>query len=709
MSIEPDSAPEAENPESAAPAVHPFAAVPDTLHAALARKGFEKLTTVQQALLAADDGVRDLRISSQTGSGKTVAIGFALAPNLHNDQRRGPTTLIVAPTRELAVQVRDELSWLFADLRGCVCEVVIGGANIARERQRLAKRPEVLVGTPGRLLDHIRNGALDLSSVRQLVLDEADQMLDLGFKDELDEILSHLPAERRTHLVSATFAQAVVELADRFQNRPILVAGQKPGAAHADIEHIAVRIPARGHLAALVNLLLVAGDDRTLVFVRTREDTATLADKLAADGFTALPISGDLAQAQRTRTLAAFKRGAVRTLIATDVAARGLDISDVTMVVHIDPPMDAETYVHRSGRTGRAGQKGKSVMLALKSHEGKLRRIYAQARVQPTWAWPPSPDAVMKRQMERAEKHATAAIAAHTLTEEQRSVAQHLLRDRDPVDVVAALLIQAGQGPREPFAFAGMPMSAPTAPTPIAHVAKAPSAPAPVAAAPVAKPYVAKAPVAQQSIDPEPIEQQPVAEAAIGQEPSNQTPMAKAPAAGKPARERKKPSLAEVGLHETEPRVPEAPVAQPPSELMQEPEQRVDRRPLPTRGKALTQPTWKRERGPAEEQGAGEGGAEQGFLRFSINWGLRDGADARRILAHVCRRGGIDSQMIGHIELRGTLSLFDVRTEAAIGFGRRVQARDRRDPHLRITRWHERQKPDRPGRAHDAGDGDFGS
>jgi len=703
MSIEPDSAPEAEIPESAAPAVHPFAAVPDTLHAALARKGFEKLTTVQQALLAADDGVRDLRISSQTGSGKTVAIGFALAPNLHNDQRRGPTTLIVAPTRELAVQVRDELSWLFADLRGCVCEVVIGGANIARERQRLAKRPEVLVGTPGRLLDHIRNGALDLSSVRQLVLDEADQMLDLGFKDELDEILSHLPAERRTHLVSATFAQAVVELADRFQNRPILVAGQKPGAAHADIEHIAVRIPARGHLAALVNLLLVAGDDRTLVFVRTREDTATLADKLAADGFTALPISGDLAQAQRTRTLAAFKRGAVRTLIATDVAARGLDISDVTMVVHIDPPMDAETYVHRSGRTGRAGQKGKSVMLALKSHEGKLRRIYAQARVQPNWAWPPSPDAVMKRQMERAEKHAMAAIAAHTLTEEQRGVAQHLLRDRDAVDVVAALLIQAGQGPRAPFAFAGQPVAAPAAQTPVAHT---PVAHKPAVQTPVA--HKAPAQAAHASVAAAPA----VAAPAVAATPAAAPAAAPAPTpapAPKPARERAKPSLAEVGLHEMEPRVPEEPVAQPPSELMAEPEQHVERRPLPTRGKALTQPTWKRERSPAAEQGAGEGGAEPGFLRFSINWGLRDGADARRILAHVCRRGGIDSQMIGHIELRGTLSLFDVRTDAAIGFGRRVQARDRRDPHLRITRWHERQKPDRTGRAHEAGDVDFGS
>ncbi|MEQ1633752.1 MAG: DEAD/DEAH box helicase [Planctomycetota bacterium] len=658
MYIESDSAPEAENPESATPAVHPFAAVPDTLHAALARRGFEKLTTVQEALLAADDSVRDLRISSQTGSGKTVAIGFALAHDLHDDQRRGPTTLLVAPTRELASQVCEELSWLFEDLRGCTCEVVTGGTSIARERQRLARRPEVLVGTPGRLLDHIRTKALDLSSVRQLVLDEADQMLDLGFKDELDAILEALPEQRRTHLVSATFAPAVVELANRFQNNPILIAGQRPGTAHADIEHIAVRIPARGHYAALVNLLLMAGDDRTLVFVRTREDTATLADKLAVDGFTALPISGDLAQAQRTRTLSAFKRGAVRTLIATDVAARGLDVQDVTMVVHIDPPMDAETYVHRSGRTGRAGQKGRSILLALKSHESKLRRMYSQVRVTPVWSFPPSPDAVFKRQMERAERNATSAIAAHVLSEGQRAVAAHLLRDRDPVDVVAALLMQAGQGPRQPFPFASsgtLSSTPPVAHKPIATVAKATA----TATAPVAK--------------------------------ATSAPLAAALAAA---------------ANERQPAIPQEPVVHQKSELLGEPEPTVQRRPLPTRGQALAKPAWQKkpgepkmrledvgndDGGPADDSiDEPVGGGEPGYTRFSINWGMRDGADARRILAHVCRRGGVDSGAVGAIELRATTALFDVLNEAAIGFGRRVQARDRRDPHLRITRYHAR-------------------
>jgi ATP-dependent RNA helicase DeaD len=346
--------------------------------------------------------------------------------------------------------------------------------------------------------------------------------------------------------------------------------------------------------------------------------------------------------------------------------------------------------VHRSGRTGRAGQKGKSVMLALKSHEAKLRRIYSQARVQPTWAWPPSPDAVFRRQMERAERHAAAAIAAHTLTDSQREVAQHLLRDRDAVDVVAALLIQAGQGPRAPFAFAGQPTVAPIAQPSVARATAAPAAPAPVAAVPAASTDAAPAPMpaATKAVPPAPKAESPAPKA---ESPAPKVVPAPTPVVeAKPARQRAKPSLAEVGLHDESPAVRDQQVASPASELLQEPEQRVERRPLPTRGKALAQPAWKRREEPAAPEA--RGGSEPGFTRFCINWGLRDGAEPRRILAHICRRGNIDSRMVGHIEMRGTMSLFDVADDVAVGFGRRVQARDRRDPHLRITRWYERGK-----------------
>jgi len=623
MYFEPASTPDAPAPPASDAPVDPFAGVPAELQGALRARGFDRLTPVQEALATADDGERDLRISSHTGSGKTVALGFALCRGLVDAARRGPTTLIVVPTRELAAQVCEELSWLFADLAGVACDVVTGGTNLQRERMRLRKRPAVLVGTPGRLLDHLREGALDLASVRQLVLDEADQMLDLGFKDELDGILAALPAQRRTHLVSATFPRAVQELADRFQRDALLIKGHAHGQAHADIEHVALRIHAREHYGALVNLLLLAGDERTLVFVRTREDTTTLADKLAADGFTALPLNGDLAQPQRTRTLAAFRNGTIRALIATDVAARGLDIQDVTMVVHVDLPIDAATYTHRSGRTGRAGQKGRSVMLVLKSHEGRSRRIYAQAKVTPNWVFPPGQNAVAARRLQRAEQHAATAISGHVVGEAERAVAAHLLKGRDPEEVVGALLMQAAAGPRAAFVF--------------------PEAPAPAqarAAAPITAPRA--------------------------------TPAASPDAAPEAA--------------------PEAAALPPPTAAQEEPQ----RKPLGTgkRGRAGAPPAWRR-----------EAVREPGFVKFRINWGKRDGADARRILAHVCRRGDIDSKLVGAIQLHFADSTFDVADSVAAAFARSVVRRDRRDPHLVITRAYDRSRPPARGSAAAADEG----
>ena len=590
----------------------PFAAVPPTLRAALERRGFTQLTEVQTAILAADDGVRDLRISSQTGSGKTVALGIALSRQVVAAQRVGPTTLVVTPTRELAAQVKEELSWLFADLPDVRCGVVTGGTSIVRERQLLQRRPAVLVGTPGRLLDHIGAGALDLGSVTQLVLDEADQMLDLGFKDELDAILEALPKTRRTHLVSATFPSAVKALADRFQSSPLLVAGTAAGAAHGDIEHVALKVGSRDHYAVLVNLLLLAGDERTLVFVRTREDTTALADKLAGDGFLAMPIHGDLAQSQRTRTLQAFRRGAIHTLIATDVAARGLDIQDVTSVVHFDPPIDAETYVHRSGRTGRAGQKGRSYMFVVKTRANFARRLYHQARVEPSWEACPGAAEVAAHRLAQAGERAAAALQnAATPSEAQNEIAARLLADRDPRAVVAMLLGQMAVGAREPFEIAG---------------AREPVAGKPAAAGAAVEPAATAAP---------------------------------SPAPASPA----EPTAAPV--------VVPAPAGA-----------AVRKLPADKRGKPGAPPSWQRPPGEAAAAAPSSGA----FQRFRINWGSRDGADARRVMAHVCRRCELDSQMVGAIHVQPGSTVFEIATAFAAEFERRARRPDRRDPHLVIAR-----------------------
>jgi ATP-dependent RNA helicase DeaD len=563
----PETPAEGASPEREAP----LEAAPEALRAALQKRGFEQLTAVQQAVADADDGARDLRISSQTGSGKTVAIGFALAAKIVDPERAGPTTLIIAPTRELAMQVRDELSWLFAGLPDVRCEVVTGGTNLDRERVQLRRRPAVLVGTPGRLLDHLRRGGLDASSVCQLVLDEADQMLDLGFKDELDGILEHLPEQRRTHLVSATFPRAVLELADRFQDGALRIEGTAAGEQHADIEHVACRIGPREHYQATVNLLLLAGEERTLVFVRTREETARMADKLAADGFGALPLNGDLAQTQRTRTLNAFRNGSIKVLVATDVAARGIDVPSVTMVIHVDLPIDAATYVHRSGRTGRAGQKGRSVLLVPKMRAGRSHRMFDHIGIEPRWTWPPSAQTIVTKQLERAEEAARATLTAGVAaTPEKRASAANLLQERDPVEVVAMLLGKSITAQRAPF----------------------------------------------ELLPPQP------------PAPSSDS-------------------------------------------------QRLGR---DRRGEPGSKPSWQSEaQEPAKRP-------ERGFVRFRINWGARGGANPRRILAHVCRRGGVDNRQVGSISMSTTSSTFEVAQDVADEFARRVQRRDKRDPHLVIHR-----------------------
>ena len=388
-------------PAASAPA-QPFDAAPAGVRAALARRGFDGMTLVQEAVLAAEAGSRDLQISSQTGSGKTIALGFVLARTLEGSREPGPLALVIVPTRELANQVCEELGWLFADLDGVQVGSVVGGNPVWRDRQLLSRRPRVLVGTPGRLLDHVSSRTLDLSNVKELVLDEADQMLDMGFREELEGILDATPKERRTHMVSATFPTGIQRLAERYQRDPLAIQGTQLGHANADIEHRGHLIHQRDRFGVLVNLLLEAGDVRTLIFVERRADTVEVAEKLESEGFAALPLSGELAQSQRERTLAAFRAGRASVLVATDVAARGLDVPDVRLVIHTAPPLDAETYTHRSGRTGRAGQTGSSVLLAAPSRRRRVARLMSEAGID--FKWRPAPTAASVRALV-AERH----------------------------------------------------------------------------------------------------------------------------------------------------------------------------------------------------------------------------------------------------------------------------------------------------------------
>ena len=423
---------------------NPFAQVSPLLRPALERQGFSALTSVQSAILEADATGRDLQICSQTGSGKTVALGLAIAPHLVETRTAsGPEALIIVPTRELAAQVSTELRWLLADVDDTFVTVVTGGHPLYRDHQSLSRRPRVLVGTPGRLLDHVKSGKLDLSGVRELVLDEADQMLDLGFRDDLEAILDATSTGRRMHLVSATFPTGILELTARYQNDPLVVRGEQADQANANIEHAGHLVPQKNRYAALVNLLLLAGNERSLVFVERRADALEVAGMLERDGIDAAPLSGELNQVQRERTLAAFRAGRTKVLVATDVAARGLDVPDVTTVIHTSAPLDAETYTHRSGRTGRAGKRGRSVILTPPSRRRRVSRLLADAGLEIEWT--PAPNAgqvrkvLAKRQREELRERLQKALEASP-GKERTAFAKELLEDNEAMPLVTALV-----------------------------------------------------------------------------------------------------------------------------------------------------------------------------------------------------------------------------------------------------------------------------
>jgi len=421
----------------------PFAAVPASLGRALHDRGFTELTQVQEAVLAPELASRDLRISSQTGSGKTVAIGFVLAaalegiePNRGRAREARPRVLLIAPTRELAQQIASELAWLYRGLRARVA-VVTGGTSVGRDFKLLGDNPHVLVGTPGRLVDHLDRKSLDLAQVRAVVLDEADEMLDMGFRDDLTRILDSTPETRRTHLMSATLPREVLRLADRYQRDPVRVLGTRAGAAHADIAYIGHVVRASDRLGALINLLLAEPERRTLVFVRTRAATLEIATALIGHGFSAGALSGDMGQRERNAMLDAFRRNAVRTLVATDVAGRGLDIQDVAQVIQLDLPENPEVLTHRSGRTGRAGNKGTSIALV---PPGARRRFEEQVRrAGINMSWRPVPSAVTIRAA--ADARLVDEVRATSVDYPRiRALAETLLDGVDPADLVAALL-----------------------------------------------------------------------------------------------------------------------------------------------------------------------------------------------------------------------------------------------------------------------------
>ena len=407
---------------------------------ALAERNYDRPTPVQTAVLADDAAGRDLLVSAQTGSGKTVAYGLAIAKNLLGDAERferaaAPLALIVAPTRELALQVHRELAWLYqyADARVVSC---VGGMDPRREQRELAAGAHIVVGTPGRLCDHLRRGRLDISELKAVVLDEADEMLDLGFREDMEFILKTTPVTRRTLLFSATLPRGIVALARQYQREAfrVEVAGDEGG--HADIEYRAIRIASGDVEHAVVNVLRFYESPSALVFCNTREAVRHLQATLLERGFSVVALSGELTQNERTQALQALRDGRARVCVATDVAARGIDLPNLDLVIHADIPNDAEVMQHRSGRTGRAGRKGVSVVLVPPARKRRAEVLLNLAGIDAIWGTAPQPDEIRKLDHERMLKD---ALFSEETTPDDLMLAQALLADRSPEDIAAAL------------------------------------------------------------------------------------------------------------------------------------------------------------------------------------------------------------------------------------------------------------------------------
>jgi ATP-dependent RNA helicase DeaD len=411
------------------------------LAAALAAKGYSSLTPVQQAVLSPDAVGRDLLVSAQTGSGKTVAFGLAFAPEVLDGDvplppAVTPLALVIAPTRELALQVARELRWLYAQA-GAQVATCVGGMDIRNERRALERGAHVVVGTPGRLRDHIERGSLDLGALRVAVLDEADEMLDLGFREDLEFILRASSDTRRTLMFSATVPRAIEELAREFQRDALRIQTAGEARQHADIEYRALSVTARDREHAIFNLLRLHDAQSAIIFCKTRANVSHLLARLGNRGFKVVALSGELSQGERTHALQALRNGRARVCVATDVAARGIDLPGLELVIHADLPTSSEMLLHRSGRTGRAGAKGVSALIVTPAEYRKAQRLLQGAKVVAEWGKAPSAGEVQARDDSRLLEH----LAEMPDPGEEVTIAASLL-ERYGAERVAAAFVQ---------------------------------------------------------------------------------------------------------------------------------------------------------------------------------------------------------------------------------------------------------------------------
>lgn len=418
----------------------------EELLSSIERSGFEEATPIQEATIPLALEGRDVIGQAQTGTGKTAAFGLPMLEKIepNNAQLQG---LVIAPTRELAIQTQEELYRLGRDKKIRV-QAVYGGADINRQIRQLKNRPHIVVGTPGRMLDHINRHTLKLSTVQTLVLDEADEMLNMGFLEDIEAIISKVPEQRQTLLFSATMPPEIKNIGVQFMQNPEHVRIKTKEMTADLIEQFFVRAKEYEKFDIMTRLLDVQIPELTIVFGRTKRRVDELAKGLEARGYKAEGIHGDLSQQKRMSVLRSFKNGDLDILVATDVAARGLDISGVTHVYNYDIPQDPESYVHRIGRTGRAGKMGVSVTFVTPNEMSYLHVIENLTKKRMTPLRPPTEKEAFKGQLGQAMEEIEAKMDENGL-ERYMQAAEELLEEYSAQDLAALLVKTIAKDPAD--------------------------------------------------------------------------------------------------------------------------------------------------------------------------------------------------------------------------------------------------------------------
>ncbi|SLM61785.1 MULTISPECIES: DEAD/DEAH family ATP-dependent RNA helicase [Dickeya] len=414
---------------------------------ALSDMGYEKPSPIQAECIPHLLNGRDVLGMAQTGSGKTAAFSLPLLNNI-KAELKAPQMLVLAPTRELAVQVAEACNEFSKHMQGVNVVALYGGQRYDVQLRALRQGPQIVVGTPGRLLDHLKRGTLDLSNLSGLVLDEADEMLRMGFIEDVENIMAQIPAEHQTALFSATMPEAIRRITRRFMNDPQEVRIQSSVTTRPDISQSYWTVYGMRKNEALIRFLEAEDFDAAIIFVRTKNATLEVAEALERSGYNSAALNGDMNQALREQTLERLKDGRLDILIATDVAARGLDVERISLVVNYDIPMDSESYVHRIGRTGRAGRAGRALLFVENRERRLLRNIERTMKLTIPEVELPNAELLGQRRLAQFAAKVQQQLESSDLDQYRALLAKLQPADELDVETLAAALLKMAQGER---------------------------------------------------------------------------------------------------------------------------------------------------------------------------------------------------------------------------------------------------------------------